>query len=80
MPICISKLLLTSGRLGGGRKHNINVFEKTKENYLRLFEYVEAQTNVLDVYNTHIHIKKIQSWIKQETQSKLGIMNMLIQR
>ncbi len=27
---------------------NINVFKKTKENYLRWFEYVEAQVNVLD--------------------------------
>jgi hypothetical protein len=27
---------------------NINVIEKTKENYLRPYEYVEAYVNVLD--------------------------------
>jgi hypothetical protein len=27
---------------------NIDVFEETKENFLRSFEYVEAQLNVLD--------------------------------
>jgi hypothetical protein len=27
---------------------NITVFEETEENYLRPFEYVEAQMNVLD--------------------------------
>jgi hypothetical protein len=27
---------------------NINVVEETKENYLQLFKYVEAQVNVLD--------------------------------
>ncbi len=27
---------------------NIDAFEKTKENYLRSFEYTKAQVNVLD--------------------------------
>ncbi len=44
--------------MGGGRKHNINVFEKIKENYLRLFEYVEAYVNVLDeVPHSYSHQK-----------------------
>jgi hypothetical protein len=29
-------------------KTNINVLEEIEENYLRPFEYVEAQVNVLD--------------------------------
>jgi hypothetical protein len=31
-----------------GKNSNINVLEKTKENYLRPFEYAKAQMNVLD--------------------------------
>jgi hypothetical protein len=30
------------------KNSNINVFEKIKENYLKPYEYVKAQVNVLD--------------------------------
>jgi hypothetical protein len=47
--------------LGGGRKHNINVFEKTKENYLRSSEYVEAKVNVLDeVPHSYSHQRNLE--------------------
>jgi hypothetical protein len=46
---------------------NVDVFEDTKENYPRSFEYAEAKVNALDEVCNHTHIKGIQNWIKQGT-------------
>ncbi len=59
---------------------NIDVFEEILDNYLQSFEYGKAHVNVWMKYCNHTHIKGIQSWIKQNTQSKHGIMNLWIQR
>ncbi len=46
---------------------NIDVLGETKENYLRPYKYVWM---CCMKYHDHIHIKEIQSWIKQSRQAE----------
>ncbi len=59
---------------------NVDVLEENEENYPRSSEYAETQANALDEYYNHTHIKGIENWIKQGTQSKHRIMNLWIWR
>jgi hypothetical protein len=46
---------------------NVDVFEEIKENYPRSSEYAKAQVMCWMKYQSPIHIKGIESWIKQDT-------------
>jgi hypothetical protein len=56
---------------------NVDVFEETDKNYPRKFWFSKG-TNESMKYHNHTHIKGIQNWINQSTQSKHGIMNLWI--